>query len=88
MGGGLAVGCSGQDGRWQKPPVGAAMIPIGTHTMAQATLVGYRDIQSAVGATLSPHHLISAVHWYHSSSHVFAELANALQKSRPRNINI
>ena len=30
------------------------------------TLVGHRDIQSAVGVILGPHHLISALHWYPS----------------------
>ena len=39
------------------------MTPIGTHTMAHATLEGHRDVQPAMGAILGPHHLISALHW-------------------------
>ena len=43
-------------------------MPTGAHTMAYSTLVGHRDIQSAVGAILDTHHLISALHWQHCSS--------------------
>ena len=38
------------------------MMPIGTHTMIHTTLVSHRDVQSAVGAILGSHHLISALH--------------------------
>ena len=39
------------------PLHGVAMTPIGIHTMAHAILIGHRDVQSAVGAILGPHHL-------------------------------
>ena len=64
-----------EGGRWQKPlvrtPFGAAMMPVGVHTMTHAILVGHRDVQSAVGAILDPHHLISALHWCHYFSRDF-----------------
>ena len=47
----------GWGGRWQKTH-GAAMTLTGNHTMAHATVVGYRDVQSAMEAILGPHHLI------------------------------
>ena len=34
------------------PTTGAAIMPIGGHTMAHATLVGHRGVQFAVGAIL------------------------------------
>ena len=34
--------------------------------MACVTLVGKRDIQSAVRKILGPHHIISALHWCHN----------------------
>ena len=57
-----------------KIPFGIATMPIGAHTMAHATSVGDIDIQSVVGTTLGPHHLISALHWCHCSSHDFGGL--------------
>ena len=54
-----------------RTPFGAAMVPVGVHTMAHTILVGHRDVQSAVGAILDPHHLISALHWCHYSSRDF-----------------
>ena len=47
------------------------------HTMAHATLVGHRDIQSAMGAILGSHHLISALHWCYCSSCDFGESAKS-----------
>ena len=47
---------------------GAAMTSIGAHTLAHATLVGHRSVQSAVGAVLGPRYLISVLH---CSSHDF-----------------
>ena len=41
------------------------------HTMAQATLIGHRDVQSAVGAILSPHCLIGAYYPCHDFSYDF-----------------
>ena len=38
------------------------MMPIGAHTVAHATLVGYIDVQSAVETILGPSHLVSAFH--------------------------
>ena len=32
------------------------------HTMAHITLIGHRDVQSAVGTILCPYHLIGALH--------------------------
>ena len=43
--------------------------------MAHATLVGHRDVQSAVGAILGPHHQITTLHWCHCSSHDFGDVA-------------
>ena len=42
--------------------------------MAHVTLIGNRDIQSAVGAILGPHHLISGLHWSYYSSHGIVKL--------------
>ena len=38
------------------------MMPIGAHIMVHATLVGHRDVQSAVGTILDPYHIISTFH--------------------------
>ena len=51
----------------------------GTHTMAHATLVGHRDVQSAVGAILGPYHLISALHL---CSHDFQGSAKCLPEKQ------
>ena len=57
-----------------------------SHTMAHATLVGHRDVQSAVGTILGLHRLISALHWSHCSNHDFGELAKCPSESGPINI--
>ena len=49
----------------KNPTFGAAMMPIGTYVMAHTILISHRDIQSAVGAILDSHHLISTLHWYY-----------------------
>ena len=51
--------------------LGAAMMPIGTHAMAHALLVGHK----AVGAILGPHHPFGTLHWCHCSSCDFGGLA-------------
>ena len=38
------------------------MIPISTHTIAHATLIGYKDVQLVVGAILGSHQLTSTLH--------------------------
>ena len=52
--GGICEGCmegwSGQGESGKYDIHGATIMPLGTHTMAHATLVGYRHVQSAVGA--------------------------------------
>ena len=54
--------------------------------MARATLVGHRDVQSAVGAILGPHYLINALHWYHCSSHDFEGSAKSPLEKQTFNI--
>ena len=40
----------------------AALMPIDAHTMGHTTLIGHRDVQSAVGAILvGLHHLINTL---------------------------
>ena len=39
--------------------------------MAHATLIGHKDVQSAVGAILGPDFLIGSLHWCYRSSHDF-----------------
>ena len=41
------------------------MMLTGSYTMAQATWVGHRDIQSALGAMLGPYYPISTLNWCH-----------------------
>ena len=41
------------------------MMPVGTHTMAHALLVGH----TAVGAILDPYHPIGILHWCNYCSH-------------------
>ena len=64
----------------------APIHPVGTHIMAHATynLVNHTVVQSAVGAILGLHHLISTLHCCHCVSCHFGWLENALQKSRSR----
>ena len=51
--------------------LGAAMMPVGTHTMAHTLLVGY----IAVGAILGPHYTIGTLHWCYRFSYDFGGLA-------------
>ena len=39
-----------------------------THTTAHATLIGHRDVQSAIGAILGSHHPPDVHYWSHGSS--------------------
>ena len=56
--------------------------------LAHATLVGHRDVQSAVEAILGFHHLITTLHWCAIVPLMILEAwQNAPQKSRPFNIN-
>ena len=55
---------------------------IDAYIMAYATLVGHRDVQSAVGAILGPYHLISTLHWCHYSSCDFGGLAKCLPEKQ------
>ena len=71
IGEGRAVGWSGQGESGKYDIHGATVMPLGTHTMVHATLVGYRDVQSAVGAIL-----FNALHWYHCSCDVFEGSSN------------
>ena len=52
------------------------MVPIGTYTMAHATLVDHTDIQSAAEAILGFNHLISTLHWCHCFIDDFGGLKN------------
>ena len=63
------------------------MMLIGAHTMTCATLVGHSDVQSAVGAILGPHHLISTLHWCHCSSHIFGGLTKCPLEKQTGNIS-
>ena len=59
------MGWGGRTVGWEvtkTPTFRATMTPTGTHTMAHTTLVGHKDVQSAVGEILGPHHLISILH--------------------------
>ena len=61
------------------------MMPIADQILAYVTLVGHRDVQSAVVAIMGPYHLNSTLHWCHCSSCNFEGLKNSLRKSRPVN---
>ena len=62
------------NGRWKVAKlasddmVGVVMTPRSAHAMSYATLVGKRYIQSAVGATSSPHQLISTLHLHNEGN--------------------
>ena len=62
---------------WEVPKnFGAVMLPkTPTQWPMPHYIVGHRDVQSAVRAILSPHHIISVLHWCYFSSHDFGGLA-------------
>ena len=51
-------GIGGGKNAWLRQPL-STITPLGAHTMAYATLVGHRDVLSAVGAILGPYHVIT-----------------------------
>ena len=55
--------------------LGAAMMPVGTHTMAHALLVG----RTTVGTILDPHHLIGVLYWCNCCSHDLKGWHNVLR---------
>ena len=64
------------------------MSPIDAHTMAYATLLGYKDVQSAVETILDPYYLISALHWCHCYSRDSGGLAKCPQKTDQLTVKI
>ena len=74
-------------GRWQKL-VRTPLESPRPHTKACGTLIGHRDLQSAVGIVLGPHCQIGNLHWCHCSSCYYGGLEKMPSRKVRRPVNI